>query len=262
MYSDPYLQELTAATNGWFARGLTALAITATGLLMGFAATPAHASDHAAAPTAKAWTPASLRGALAALPEGDAERGRVVNQQLFCASCHGDKGVAPTQNWPHLAGQKAAYTTKMLLDYQSRLRSENQGAALMHDIAVMMTPQQIADVSAFNAIPSAPRDDGTPRPVGDGKGLSAEQLVKKGDPARLLTPCASCHGVKGQGGKLEASALAGQNPLYFARTLRHYQSGVRANDAARGMSAFAKKLTRSEIDALATYYADLPATKK
>lgn len=170
--------------------------------------------------------------------------------------------MAPTQNWPHLAGQKAAYTAKILLDYQSRLRRENQGAALMHDIAVMLTPQQIADVSAFYAAQPAPQGDGTPRPVADGKGLTAEQLVKKGDPARLLTPCASCHGVKGQGGKLEASALAGQNPLYFARTLLHYQSGVRANDAARGMSAFAKKLTRSEIDALATYYADLPATKK
>lgn len=262
MYSDPYPQELTAATDGWFARGLTALAVTATGLLiMGLAAAPAQAADRAAAPAAKAWTPATLHGALNALPRGDAERGRVVNQQLFCASCHGDTGVAPTQNWPHLAGQKAAYTAKMMLDYQSRLRSENQGAALMHDIAVMMTPQQIADVSAFYAALPAPQDDGTPRPVASGKGLTAEQLVKKGDPARLLTPCASCHGVKGQGGKLEASALAGQNPLYFTRTLLHYQSGVRANDAAKGMSAFAKKLTRGEIDALASYYADLPVRR-
>lgn len=259
MYSDPYLQQLTAATGGWFARGLTALAVTATGLLMGFAAAPAQASDHAAAPAAKAWTSATLRGALSALPPSDAERGRVVNQQLFCASCHGDTGVAPTQNWPHLAGQKAAYTAKMLLDYQSRLRSENKGAALMHDIAVMLTPQQIADVSAFYAAQPAPRDDATPRPVAEG--LLAAQLVKKGDPSRLLTPCASCHGVKGQGGKLEASALAGQNPLYVTRTLLNYQSGVRANDAARGMSAFAKKLTRNEINALATYYADLPVTK-
>lgn len=262
MYSDPYLQELTAATDGWFARGLTALAITATGLLMGFAAAPAQAADHAAAPAAKAWTPATLRRALAALPAGNAEQGRVVNQQLFCASCHGENGVAPTQNWPHLAGQKAAYTAKMLLDYQSRLRRENKGASLMHDIAVMMTPQQIADVSAFYAVQTPPQGDGTPRPVSDGQGLTAEKLVKKGDPARLLTPCASCHGVKGQGGKLEASALAGQNPMYFTRTLLNYQSGVRANDAVKGMSVFAKKLTRGEIDALATYYADLPVAKK
>lgn len=253
-----HLQERTAASDGWLRRAAMALALTAVSVLIGLTAGNALATNPTAAPAAQAWTPASLRTALAALPPGDAERGRVVNQQLFCASCHGDTGVAPTQNWPHLAGQKAAYTAKMLLDYQSRLRHENQGAALMHDIAVMLTPQQIADVSVFYAVQPAPRDDGTPRPVA-AKDVSAEQLVRQGDPARLLTPCASCHGVKGQGGKLEASALAGQNPLYVTRTLLHYQSGARANDAAQGMRAFAKKLTRGEIDALATYYADLPA---
>jgi cytochrome c553 len=260
MHNDPYLQELTAATDGMLRRAITAFTIAATGLLFGLALAPAQASE-TAAPAAKAWTPATLRGALAALPKGDAERGRVVNQQMFCASCHGEQGQAPTFNWPHTAGQRGAYTAKMLLDYQSRLRLENRGAELMHDIAVMMTPQQIADVAAFYATLPAPRDDGTPRPAGKAEGLSAEQLVKKGDPARLITPCASCHGVKGQGGKLEAAALAGQNPDYLARTLRDYQSGHRTNDAAKGMSVFAKKLTRGEIEALATYYADLPLKK-
>lgn len=219
------------------------------------------ASEHAAAPTAKTWTPATLRGALADLPQGDAERGRVVNQQMFCASCHGDVGQAPTFNWPHTAGQRGAYTAKMLLDYQSRLRHENKGAELMHDVAVMLTPQQIADVSAFYASLPAPQNDGTPRPVVKDPGLGAERLVKKGDPARLITPCASCHGVRGQGGKLEAAALAGQNPDYLVRTLLDYQSGHRANDAAKGMRAFAQRLTRGEIEALAAYYADLPVKK-
>jgi len=262
MYSDLYLQELTAATDGWLRRAAAALALMATGMLVGFSAGNAMATEHKAAAAVQAWTPATLRGALAALPAGDAERGSAVNQQMFCASCHGDKGVAPTQNWPHLAGQKAAYTAKMMLDYQSRLRSGNRGADLMHDIAVMMTPQQVADVAAFYAAQPAPRKDGTPRPAGRPQGLSAEQLVRKGDPARLITPCASCHSTRGQGGKFEASALAGQNPLYFVRTLLDYQSGVRHNDAVKGMAAFAKKLTRDEIEALATYYADLPEARK
>jgi len=220
-------------------------------------------ASHTPQADAKAWTPATLRQTLASLPMGNATQGQKVQEQLFCASCHGTKGVAPTQNWPHLAGQKAAYTAKMLLDYQSGLRREGKRAELMYDIAVMMSPQQIADVSAFYARQAAPQDDGTPRPspqkaVTD---FDAAQLVRKGDPARLLTPCASCHGVVGQGGNREASALAGQNPLYFVRTLLDYQSGLRANDSAKGMSTFAKKLTRTEIEALATYYADLPAFK-
>ncbi len=206
------------------------------------------------------WTPAGLRQALGSIPAGDAARGEKVHAQLFCASCHGEKGVAPTLNWPHLAGQKAVYTAKMLLDYKSGLRKEGKRAELMHDIAVIMSPQEIADVSAFYAAQPLPQDDGTPRPQVRKGANDADplQLVRKGDRSRLITPCASCHGTKGQGGKREASALAGQNPLYLARTLLNYQTGVRANDAVKGMHAFAKKLTRGEIEALAVYYSDLP----
>ena len=248
-------------------------------LLTGLLATAAHSAgtgqpatklqapfpqeNHTPQAAAPAWTPSTLRQTLANLPKGDVVQGQRVHEQLFCASCHGAKGVAPTQNWPHLAGQKAAYTAKMLLDYQSRLRREGKRAELMYDIAVMMSPQQIADVAAFYAVQTVPQNDGTPRPNAQktAKDFDAAQLVRKGDPARLLTPCASCHGVAGQGGNREASALAGQNPLYLVRTLLDYQSGVRANDSAKGMSTFAKKLTRTEIEALATYYADLPANQ-
>ncbi len=236
-------------------------AALATGLtLPGMAADTATPGHGNASPAPAAWTPATLKASLSALPQGHAAAGQLVHQQLFCASCHGDKGVAPTQNWPHLAGQKAAYTAKMLLDYQDKRRLEGKRAELMHDIAVLMTPQQIADVSAFYAAQPAPRADGTPRPnpTATPRDVAATTLVRHGDKTRLITPCASCHGVVGQGGKLEASALAGQNPLYLVRTLLDYQSGLRHNDSAKGMQAFAKKLTRGEIEALATYYADLP----
>ncbi len=246
------------------AAALLAISVLAVAANSVGAAQPAAAPQKAhAGHAAPAWTPSTLRQTLADLPKGDAAQGLKVHEQLFCASCHGAKGAAPTQNWPHLAGQKAAYTAKMLLDYQSGLRHEGKRAELMHDIAVMMSPQQIADVAAFYAVQAAPQDDGTPRPATqkNAKDFDAAQLVRKGDPARLITPCASCHGVAGQGGNREASALAGQNPLYFVRTLLDYQSGVRANDSAKGMRTFAKKLTRNEIEALAIFYADLPATQ-
>ena len=222
--------------------------------------TLASTASHETAAAAAKWTPGTLRSALAALPKGNPEAGKKVHSELFCASCHGATGVAPTQNWPHLAGQKAAYTAKMMLDYQDKRRLESKRAELMHDIAVMMSPQQIADVAAFYAVQAPPKDDGTPRPqaIAAATDVPATTLVRRGDKTRLITPCASCHGVVGQGGKLEASALAGQNPLYFVRTMLDFQGGTRHNDSVKGMSSFAKKLSRSEIEALATYYADLP----
>jgi cytochrome c553 len=86
-------------------------------------------------------------------------------------------------------------------------------------------------------------------------------LVRHGDPARLITPCASCHGAKGQGGVNGSPALAGQNPAYFVRTLNAYHGGQRTNDAHRGMHAFAAKLSAEEMRALATFYADLPLSR-
>ena len=227
--------------------------------LVAVAAAPAVLAAEALAPAPKpALTTAEVRQLLATMPAGDAARGERVHQQLFCASCHGATGVAPTPNWPHVAGQRAAYTYKMLVDYQRGIRAEGERARLMHDIAQLMTPQEMADVAAWYATLPLPREAETPRPAA---AVDVAALVRRGDPARLITPCASCHGVRGQGGVHETPALAGQNPQYFVRTMHQYHGGVRANDAKRGMRAFASRLTPAEIDALAAYYADLPAAR-
>ncbi len=228
---------------------------------LALALNPVQAGDHGqAASPAPNWTPASLRQALAALPDGDAARGRELNRSLFCASCHGNEGLAPTMNWPHLAGQKVAYTAKMMLDYQSGLRQEGERGRLMHDVGVELSHQEIADLAAFYASLPAPREATTPRPEPQPSAtdLPAEVLVRKGNPSRLITPCASCHGAVGEGGRLEAPELAGQNPRYFVRTLLDYQHGTRANDGKKTMRAFTRGLTQAELEALAVYYADLP----
>ena len=204
-----------------------------------------------AAPTAAEWL-----ARLAAKPRGDARRGQALHQSLFCASCHGEEGTAPTQNWPHLAGQREAYTFKSLQDYQQGLRSGGEQAALMTSAVEGMTPQEMADVAAWYATLPAPKEAHTPRR----SDLAADvrPLVRRGDPGRLLTPCASCHGAQGQGGIQEAAALAGQNPQYFVRTMLDFQQGRRVTDVHRGMRFVAARLTVEEIQALAAHYADLP----
>lgn len=204
--------------------------------------------------TTQQWTPAALRRALKDMPVGDVQRGRELNSSMMCMSCHGEQGVAPTGNWPHVAGQKADYTYKMLLDYQSGLRSEDGRSQLMTILVQVMTQQDMADVAAYYATLSAPDAVQTLKTDAEQQ-AQAESLVRKGDPKRLITPCASCHGVQGQGGKNATPALAGQNPQAFVRTMQLYKSGARNNDVHQGMAQFAQRLTDTEIDWLAQYYA-------
>jgi cytochrome c553 len=167
-------------------------------------------------------------------------------------SCHGEQGVAATRNAPTLAGNNANYLYKTLLDYQSGLRNEGNGKAdAMRAVTQPMSKQDMADLAAYYAAQPAPTVN--LRPVD----TATMNLIKHGDPKRLLTSCAACHDLHGQGGDKEKSTpmLAGMEPSYFIRTMKAYRDGTRHNDVSKGMSQFAKHLSDEEINALSTYYA-------
>lgn len=71
------------------------------------------------------------------------EAGR--NVRAHCISCHGMTGNTVTSAWPNLAGQKAAYLKKQLMDFKSGARK----APIMEVIAKELTDQQIADVAQY-----------------------------------------------------------------------------------------------------------------
>ncbi len=213
---------------------------------------------HASHPVAAAKTPSvqQVRATLNSMPRGDKQRGKTLNQTHMCASCHGNVGVAPTANWTSLAGQRAAYTYKSLLDYQTGGRHEDARATLMTVSVQGLTRQDMADLAEFYA--SLPAQS-SPAPVLDSHThKKIENLVRRGDPGRLITPCASCHGAQGQGGINETPALAGQTVGGFTRTMLDYRDGRRVTDANQGMRQFAQRLSLSEIQALAAYYAGKP----
>lgn len=206
-------------------------------------------------PVARTPTVSEVRATLATMPRGDVARGKELNQALMCASCHGNAGVAPTRNWASLAGQRAAYTYKSLLDYQKNGRHENARATLMQVAVKGMSRQDMADVAAYYASLPLPRAAASARDAA--AHARADRLARRGDPARLITPCASCHGAAGQGGINETPALAGQTVGSFMRTMQDYRAGRRVTDANQGMRQFARRLTQQEIRELAVYYAGM-----
>jgi cytochrome c553 len=226
--------------------------LTAFALMLGVAHS---ATASSVQPAPRTPSVSDVRSTLASMPRGDLQRGKKLNQSLMCASCHGDEGVAPTQNWASLAGQRAAYTYKSLLDYQTGGRHENDRATLMRVAVKGMSRQDMADVAAYYA--SLPAVAAPAPQLDKAAHAHAARLARRGDPTRLLTPCASCHGAAGQGGLNETPALAGQTIGSFVRTMQDYRDGKRVTDANQGMRQFAERLTLQEINDLAAYYARL-----
>ncbi len=187
---------------------------------------------------------------------GGPSRGKELNKKLACASCHGEKGAATADNWPSIAGQKATYTYKMLIDYRDEKRAGTVTSNLMVKLAKQMTEQEMADISAYYASFSLP-------PATRPKVASKEEVEKilplltRGDGKRLLAPCLSCHGTNAEGNIMDIPALAGQRAEYFRKTMKEFKTGARHNDVYARMRYISKALTDNEINALAQYFAEM-----
>lgn len=201
------------------------------------------------------WSSEHWNTTLRSMPQGDVDRGQKLANAGYCYSCHGVAGVNPTVATPSLAGQNAVYTYKMLKDYQSGLFNVDRKSDVMMALAKTYSDQDFADMAAYyeaQELPQGiyPADANLVTPA-------VVKLVKKGDFSRMITPCASCHGVKGEGGRNETPAITGLSPRMFERQMLKYHSGERHNDVHQGMAQFAQPLTTEEIRGLAAYYATL-----
>jgi cytochrome c553 len=168
-----------------------------------------------------------------------------------CTDCHGPRGAEPDRDrTPTLAAQVAAYTYKQLRDYKDGKREYRR----MQEAVERLSDEQLAALAAWYAEqPFAMVEVDEDATVSD----ATLDLVFRGDKTRLIQPCASCHGVNGEGAIIDVPAISGQNVKYFEDTMRDYARDKRENDIYSRMRIIAKALTRDEIEELAVYYARL-----
>jgi cytochrome c553 len=178
--------------------------------------------------------------------------------QETCGLCHGLDGVSRMSKFPRLAGQKAAYIEKQVVDFRAGRRSNDGGQ--MVAIVTEFTEQQIGEAARYFAS-LAP-----PPPIANGDAEKAGALIgrlfQSGDAARGILPCAPCHlpGAATPEARAPdyAPRLTAQHPDYIAKQLRDFRGGQRANDETGTMAAIASALSEAEIDAFAIYLAALP----
>jgi cytochrome c553 len=161
-----------------------------------------------------------------------------------CFVCHGLKGEGDKLA-PRLAGQSAGYLIKQLEDYAHRWRDHEDMSAIAKRLD---DGERIAVAAYYSGIGNA-----SARLLH--RIANGSRLYLEGDPRRGIQPCARCHGEAGQGTGPAYPALSAQPAEYLATQLHAFKQSRRRNDPENVMGAIARKLTPTEIEAVADYMA-------
>jgi cytochrome c553 len=181
---------------------------------------------------------------------GDPKEGE--KKAAMCIGCHGIKGYQASfpeiHKVPMISGQGGKYIAAALTAYKKGERKH----PTMRSIAVSLTDQDIADLSAFYETHG-----------GQAAAVPEQAPAAKADVAKLFEKgaCASCHGANFNK-PIDGSypKIAGQHADYLYVALKAYKTEGNAN-VGRGnpiMAGMAKQFSNAELRAMAEYLAALP----
>lgn len=187
--------------------------------------------------------PFQKSGELIALSGGNAGAARA------CVACHGLEGQGDGNLTPRLAGLDPGYIVRQLTFYADGLRQHKQMSAIADRLSV----EDRAKVAAYYAaLPPA-----TVAECAEPVAPAVVALYLRGDPARGIESCASCHGADGAGTPGNPP-LAGQPAPYLEQQLRDWRWGRRYGDPLGVMTRIARALTPAELAALPAHAQGLP----
>ena len=183
--------------------------------------------------------------------KGDPERG--IDP---CANCHHANGGGSEEvGAPRLAAMGAEY----LIQQINNFRNGNRKHPIMQPWAELLTADEITAVSYYYAALPPVSNAQIPKGIDPAAGA---WLALYGDwPERRLPGCVQCHGPLGVGVGQHFPALAGQPYNYLIGQLAAWTTGARKGDPLGMMGAINAKLSVAESQAVAAFYASLPATK-
>jgi cytochrome c553 len=216
----------------------------AIGIAPGSPARPTPSSESPPYPVTRvSWTDATL----GELYQAKRQDGEALAQER-CISCHTVEGNTPDPTIPRNAGQSRFAIYKQLHDYKSGARVSD----IMTPLVADLSDKQIADLAAFygKLVRGAIDPERAFPPY---VGIEVENLVTKGDVARGLPPCISCHGIDA-GGPIETPTITGQYAPYLQAQLLAFANGQRHNDIYHRMRSITSRLTPDEMKMLAIYY--------
>ena len=170
---------------------------------------------------------------------GDAAAGKKLADQM-CVACHGPKKTLNNET-PILSGQTWQYLYFQMRDFK-RGRRTNE---FMSPIMKQMSKEDMYNLAAFytDSKYQSENEEGDAALIDKGRKIADDAL------------CTMCHlgSFKGQN---EVPRVAGQNYSYIVKQLLAFKNKKRTNDAGT-MTAYTSNMTKEQIDAVASYVANL-----
>lgn len=183
---------------------------------------------------------------------GDADAGKA--KAASCVACHGADGNGIAPNFPNLAGQSESFLYKQLKDFKEGKRVD----ATMNAMVLPLDDQGMQDVSAYFAGMKLNPGQADPAQVDAGKAIYKGGIAEIGVPA-----CMACHGPTGSGNPGSGfPQLASQKAAYTEKQLKDFRAAAqntsdtpvgRSNDASKMMRNAVKRMSDTEIQAVAQY---------
>ena len=182
-----------------------------------------------------------------------AARGSIEAKLRYCKTCHGlsGEGYYGYFPMPRLAGQQPRYIENQLRAFIERRRTN----PIMANVAHVLSPSMVSALAAhFRSLDPGPLGGAPRASVGLGRRIYEDGLPESNVPA-----CAACHGIDGKG-QNEIPRLAGQLYAYTVGQLSGWSKARgqgTAVDTSAIMAPTAHNLTRSQIEAVASYVSEL-----
>ena len=190
-----------------------------------------------------------------AVQANDQTSSGMADRVLPCTACHGKEGRAtPSGYFPRIAGKPVGYLYNQLRNFREGRRSYPQMAYLLTNLTDGYLYEMAAWFSDLQ-LPYAPpaASTATKQMLREG-----EALARHGDAAREIPACAQCHGEQLTGAEPFIPSLLGLSADYLGSQLGAWRTGQRHAQAPDCMADIARRLTLSQVQAVAGWLAAQP----
>ena len=167
-----------------------------------------------------------------------------------CVACHGKEGRATNSGYfPRIAGKPAGYLYNQLVNFREGKRKH----AAMAYLVDHMSDAYLREIAGYFAALDLPYPPPQTTGVPAATLARGEQLGRRGDAARGIPACASCHGDAMAGVAPAMPGLLGLPRDYILAQFGAWRSGQRRAAAPDCMGDIARKLAPEDVTAMAAW---------